>query len=167
MNDFKTDLMYSMDLKDDSRLDAFYKKAFPLAVRVEFCEDMENQKKGIDKIIHFQNGSAVTVDEKKRRKDYGDILLELWKNKGQRKPGWLFYSQCDYIVYAILDAGKIFLFPVLLLQMAWKRNGQEWLKRYNRKLANNVIYDTENIAIPTNVLLAALTQEMLHSANAS
>lgn len=160
MNDFKRDLEYSMELKDDNRLDNFYKVAFPLADKIEFCSELSQQFKGVDKIIYFKSGNTITIDEKKRRKDYGDILLELWKNKEKRKPGWLFYSQCDYIVYAILEANKIYLLPLLFLQMAWKNNRSQWLNKYDRKLANNIYYNTENIPIPTNVLLSAISAEM-------
>ena len=160
LNNFHNDLEYSMELRDDERLDDFYKAAFPMLERIEFCSEISMQQKGIDKIIYFSNGNAISIDEKKRRKDYGDILLEIWKNKEQKKPGWLFYSQCDYIVYAILGANKIYLLPVLLLQMAWKNNGKEWLGKYDLKIANNGSYDTVNIAIPTDVLLNAISNEM-------
>ena len=159
-NDFHADLRYSLENRDDETLNAFYKKAFPLSTRVEFCEDLALQKKGIDKIVHFENGNTVTVDEKKRRKDYGDILLELRSNKERNTPGWLFYSQCDYIVYAVLPAGVVYLLPVLLLQMAWKSNGGTWQKQFPVKLADNQLYHTENIAIPTGVLLNAISLEM-------
>jgi len=160
LNDFHTDLKYSLDNRDDESLNAFYTKAFPLAESVEFCEDLRLQKKGIDKIIHFSSGKTVTVDEKKRRKDYGDILLELWSDKERKTPGWLFYSECDYIVYAIIPAKTAYLLPVMLLQMAWRNNKADWRKAYKRKYADNGFYQTENIAIPSNVLLDAISKEM-------
>lgn len=100
------------------------------------------------------------TDEKKRRKDYGDILLELWKNKENRRPGWLFYSQCDYIVYAVLESDKIYLLPTLLLQMAWRNNSNEWLSQYQKKEALNYGYTTVNIPIPADILLNAISAEM-------
>ena len=162
-NDFHTDLQYSLDSREDKQLDYFYLTAFPHAERVEMVSYEDNpelQKKGVDKIIHFANGRRVTVDEKKRRKDYGDILLEIYSNAEQKSAGWLFYSQCDYIVYAILPAGKIYLLPVLLLQMAWKKNRYEWWEKYPQKYADNKYYHTMNIAIPTEVLLTAIRREM-------
>ena len=159
-NDFHTDLRYSLDNRDDETLNDFYRKAFPFAVEIEFCQDLSLQKKGIDKLIHLSNGNTLTIDEKKRRRDYGDILLELWSNKERNTPGWLQYSQCDYIVYAILPAKKVYLLPTLLLQMAWKNNKREWLTAYPKTLANNGYYNTENIAIPADVLLHAISAEM-------
>lgn len=152
-----------MEKRDDKNLDLFYLSAFPNALKVEFCDDMTEQRRGIDKIIHFQGGRTVTVDEKKRRKDYGDILLELWSRYEQRKPGWLFYSQCDYIVYAILEARKIYLLPLLLLQTAWTNNKVAWLRAYKQKPAENKGYTTINIPIPTQELLGAIRKEMERS----
>jgi hypothetical protein len=149
-----------MECREDSQLDAFYKRAFPLADRIEFCGDIGMQMLGVDKIIHFSNGRVVTVDEKKRRKYYGDILLELRKNMEQNKPGWLFYSNCDYIVYAVICAKKIYLLPVQLLQMAWKSNRSTWESSYKKVFAMNDGYLTENIPIPTRELLSAISKEM-------
>ena len=168
-NDFQTDLHYSLDLSDEKLLDEFYMTKFPFAQSVETVSygankiNRELQEKGVDKIIRCSNGNVFTIDEKKRRKDYGDILIELWKNKEQHKLGWLFYSQCDYIVYAVIGADKIYLLPTLLLQMAWKTNGTNWLKQYPLKKADNIYYKTVNIAIPTNILITAMQNEMQHS----
>lgn len=160
MNDFRVDLQYSIDNRDSENLDAFYKKAFPLAEKIEFVTDMSTQKKGIDKIIHFKDGKQITIDEKKRRKDYGDILIELRSNTERNTLGWLYYSQYDYIVYSIIPTGTVYLLPVLLLQMAWVKNKNKWLSEYPKKYADNGLYRTENIAIPANILLGAISAEM-------
>lgn len=163
LNNFHSDLQYSIDARDDEQLDTFYREAFPLAERIEFCAELALQKRGIDKIVHFKGGNSVTVDEKKRRRDYGDILLELRSNKERGTPGWLFYAQCDYIVYAVLAAGKVYLLPTLLLKMAWRQHGAAWVNQYEKKYADNGLYRTENIAIPTGVLLKALSEQMVQA----
>lgn len=160
MNDFCLDLKYSLDERDNKIFDDFYYSAFPLLEKIEFCESMEFQTKGIDKLLYLQTSKVISIDEKKRRKDYGDIALELWKNKERKKPGWLFYSQCDYIVYAIIPSNKVFLLPTLLLQLAWKNNKFDWLSKYPRKLADNKFYHTENICIPENVIIEAIKNEL-------
>jgi hypothetical protein len=160
LNDFQLDLQYSIENRDDEQLNAFYKKAFPLAEEIEFVTDLSLQKQGIDKIIRFKDGKELTVDEKKRRKDYGDILLELRSNVERNTLGWLYYSQCDFIVYAIIPTGTVFLLPVLLLRMAWVNNKNEWLLKYPKKYADNGRYSTENIPIPAGVLLEAINKEM-------
>ena len=97
--------------------------------------------------------------KKKRRKDYGDILLELWSVWEQRKLGWLFTCRCNYIVYTIMSTQKVYLLPVLLLKKAWLTNSKDWLKRYKIIDANNRTYTTKSIAIPTETLLRAISDK--------
>ena len=136
----------------------FYYKAFPNIKEIEFCEDMERQRKGFDKIIHFNNGNWFAIDEKKRRVDYGDILLEIW-SVDNRKRGWLYTCQCDYIVYAIMPTKKIYLLPTLLLKKAWITNRDKWIK-YKPIIAPNNGYVTESRAIEIKELLSAISYEM-------
>lgn len=159
-NEFKKDLEYSLDLSTDKAFNNFYYEQFPQLKLIEFAEDLETQKKGVDKILHFENGGTVTIDEKKRRKDYGDILLELFSNYQQKKKGWLFTCSCDYIVYYIEPTKKAYLLPAQLLKMAWKHNGAEWLKKYKVFEAKNPTYSSKNISIPTEELINALKNEM-------
>lgn len=160
LNLFKTDLKYSADTADDEMFTNFYKTAFPDIYDIEFCEDLEWQKRGIDKILWFRDGTSFTVDEKKRRVDYGDIAIELYSDYDKKKPGWLFYSDCDYIVYAIMPSHKVYLLPTVLLRRAWFVNEQTWLRDYHTILANNPRYRTQSICVPANVLLAAITDTM-------
>jgi len=159
-NDFDVDLQYSLDQRENELFDSFYYRIFPGLRRIKLVEDLDLQKKGIDKILYFKDGRILTIDEKKRRKDYGDILLEIWSIWEQRKPGWLYTCQSDYIVYAIMSSKKVYLLPVLLLKRAWIMNGKNWIKSYDIISANNKTYTTKSIAIPTNVLLEAISKEM-------
>lgn len=158
MNDFKTDLEWSLDSSEDELFNDFYYKAFPNLKEIEFCEDMERQRKGFDKILHFKNGNWFAIDEKKRRVDYGDILLEIW-SVDRKKRGWLFTCQCDYIVYAIMPTSKIYLLPTILLKKAWITNQNKWIK-YKPIIAYNESYITESRAIKVEELLNAITFEM-------
>jgi len=158
MNNFYKDLEWSMDAKEDEMFNLFYKKVFPNIKEIEFCKDMGRQRKGIDKIIHFKNGKEISIDEKKRRVDYGDILLEIW-SVDNKKRGWLYTCQCDYIVYAIIPKKTIYLLPTLLLKKAWVTNMEKWLK-YKKIIAYNENYKTESRAIKTEELLNAISKEM-------
>ncbi|AEG14712.1 hypothetical protein Desku_1125 [Desulfofundulus kuznetsovii DSM 6115] len=164
-HDFQTDLAYSLEERENEMFDAFYYRAFPGLQRIELVTDIATQRKGIDKILTFSNGQRVTVDEKKRRTDYGDILLELWSvwapEKGVAKLGWLYTAQCDYIVYAIMPRNIAYVLPTLLLRAAWATHKGEWLKKYPElKPARNKGYVTRNIAIPADILLNAIYREM-------
>lgn len=160
-NNFDLDLKYSLENRDGGAINDFYYKIFPTLRRIESVKDLELQKRGIDKILHLSSGKKILIDEKKRRKDYGDILLEEYSNYEKKKIGWLGREKhTDYIVYIIMDGMTIYLLPFLLLQLAWVHNYRNWLKTYGRKFAQNKYYKTSNIPIPVEVLLTAIENEM-------
>jgi len=105
INNFKNDLDYSME---DEIFETFYREKFSNIKEIRFEENLNKQLKGIDKTIIFNSGYEITIDEKKRRVDYNDILIELVSNKGTKRQGWLFTTQCDYIAYAIMPKKTIF-----------------------------------------------------------
>ena len=116
-NNFQTDLEYSLEANDDNYINSRYFVAFPHLIKVETNNDLELQYKGIDKILHFSSGHTYYIDEKKRRKDYGDILLEEYSNYETKRIGWLAKNKyTDYISYIIYPAKKLYLLPFLLLQ---------------------------------------------------
>ena len=161
MNEFYSDLKYSLDARDLEGLDKFYFRVFPHLKSIELVEDLEEQKKGIDKKLHLENGKILLIDEKKRRKDYGDILLEEYSNYENKKVGWLGRDKYTYyIVYVIQESMTIYLLPFLLLQLAWIHNYKSWLERFGRKFADNKYYKTSNIPVPTDVLLEAIKNEI-------
>ncbi len=162
MNEFKTDLKYSLDQRECEWFDNFYHRVFPGIKDIEVVEDLVRQRKGIDKVISFNSGYQVTIDEKKRRKDYGDILIEIWSNYEKGKRGWLYYSECDYIVYAIMPTQTVYLLPVLLLKRAWYKNGDRWTDTYGTREAINPGYTTVNVPVEIDQLLGAIAEEMQH-----
>ena len=160
--DFFSDLEYSLDERDNEMFDGFYCRIFPGLMRVEFVTDIPTQKKGIDKILHFKSGKQVTVDEKKRREDYGDIALELRHeyDSGMVGKGWLYKCQCDYIVYAVMPSKKVYLLPALLLKKAWLTYRREWQQKYREINSPNKGYRSVSLPIPTQVLLESVSREM-------
>lgn len=160
INYFDRDLKYSLEQRDCEMFDNFYHRIFPDLLRVELVTDTTLQKKGIDKILHLNSGQKVTIDEKKRRTDYSDILIELWSIYEHRIKGWLFTSHCHYIVYAIMPTRKVYLLPTLLLRQAWRHNEHIWRKQYPEVKAINPTYSTISIAIPPDILLLAIQREM-------
>jgi hypothetical protein len=142
--------------------DNFYHRIFPDLVRIEIVTDIALQKKGIDKILYLDNGQKIAVDEKKRRSNYGDILIELWSVYEHKIKGWLFTSHCHYIVYAIMPIRKAYLLPTILLRQAWRHNEHEWREQYHEIKAINPTYTTISIAIPPDILLPAIQKEIEH-----
>jgi hypothetical protein len=154
MNDFNNDLKYSHESEDNPIWRIIYNKAFPDNKSItNNREDSQTQRLGIDRTIILSSGKAIYIDEKVRRKDYGDILLEYISNDKYKTLGWVEKKLfCDYIAYAILDIKICYLLPVPQLQKAWMDNKETWLKIYGSKVAPNKSYNTLNCAIPKEIL---------------
>lgn len=161
INIFEDDIGFSQDEILNDVINAFYERKFPHLDRIENVEDSRMQRDGIDKKLILKNGKEIWIDEKWRRKDYGDFLLEEYSNKQKQIVGWLGRKKkTDYIVYIIIPSKKVYFLPFLFLQIAWKKNYRLWKKSYKTKLAENEGYTTTNLAIPKDVLLEALKQAM-------
>ena len=161
MNDFKTDLEYSLEASDLDMFDNFYKRIFGKSLlKVEIVTDRVLQFRGVDKILHFASGKTLMIDEKKRRKDYGDILLEIWSNTETKTRGWVYKPFTDYICYAIMPANKCYLLPSVLLKLWVKENFAQFDTFFRKVEAKNEGYVTTSYAIPTDILLEGLKQTM-------
>ena len=153
--DFDTDLQYSLDSQEDILFDNFYRRVFPQLKSIEFVKELTLQKKGFDKIIELESGKKFYIDEKKRRKDWGDILLEIWSNKEMKKKGWFVTSEADYIVYAFMESQVVYVLPLLLMRMwAWK--DKKYFMSFKSVESVNKNYTTVCKAIPTELLLTAI-----------
>lgn len=170
LHDFKTSLVLSHEQEDADWWPVVYGKAFPgFKSMVSVRQDGWAQRGGIDRVITLSSGKTVTVDEKVRSKDWGDIALERWSDRGRKVPGWIQKDlACDFISYAFVPSKRCFLFPFLTLRRAWILEGKNWIELATENaggfrvvLAENKGYTTESIAIPTDVLLASIRQAMI------
>ncbi len=155
MNNFKEDLEYSYI--DDDILNSVYKKFFITVKEIQTITNLAMQKRGIDKIITLTNGKTITIDEKKRRTKYNDILIEEWSSFEHETHGWIRKIECDYVVYIFMTTKEVYFLPVFLLKRAWLNNRDEWKKVYKRIEAINENYTTISWAIPIDVLIKAMT----------
>ncbi len=170
IHDFETSLAKSHAQEDAEWWPIIYEKAFGKYLSsVSVRNDGWAQRGGIDRVITLRSGRIVTIDEKVRSKDWGDIALERWSNQGKKVPGWVQKDlACDYIAYAFIPSKRCYLLPFLQLRSAWIKNGREWCKLAEEKLggfsiieAKNKNYITESIGIPTDILLSSLREIMI------
>ena len=184
VHDFDESLAYSHSQSDQPWWEEVYRRAFPDMVRMEdLRQDGWHQRAGRDRAIMLPTGRVIYVDEKSRKEDYGDILVELWSQypKGgvppfhavpKAKPGWAVeVKDCDWFAYAIEPARTCYLLPYLGLRAAVVSKGHVWQRLASKpteaerqgfrwcKVPNRV-YDTINIAVPTDVLQKAITNAM-------
>jgi hypothetical protein len=158
LHDFKSSLESSHRASDLPIWLEIYQQAFPdMQAAIDHRADGEHQRAGIDRSITLSNSKQILIDEKIRWKDYGDIALEYWSDRGRRIPGWVCKPlRADYICYAIAPTGKAYLLPVPQLQQAWRKHGDQWKADYRDCNAPNVGYITVSCAVPVAVLFRAI-----------
>lgn len=147
-----------------------YESAFPgLLSMSSVRNDGWAQRAGIDRVLVLSSGKVLTVDEKVRAKDYGDILLEIWSSEKHQTPGWVRKDlACDFIAYAFVPSRRCYLLPFPALYRAWKIHAQDWWPKaqesrggFRRVEAKNEGYTTVSVAVPTDTLLSAMGKAMV------
>jgi hypothetical protein len=167
---FLNDLAYSLEASDEPFWEAAYRKAFPSFRSMGMPEtDSEEQRRGIDRRVFLQNDTMLLIDEKKRPKTWGDILLEYISVDKPFKPGWIEKDNAiDFIAYAFMDTQKVYFFQWQFLRRAWLQRKEIWLacgqegrNGFRIVPAKNRTYTTYSLAIPIPNLYAAVTAAML------
>lgn len=171
-HDFQTSLRRSFHYQDAYWWEVVYKQAFPtLAGMQDVRQNGWAQQAGIDRVLLLADSSRITVDEKVREKDYGDIALEVWSDHQRRKDGWTKKPLAiDYLAYAVVPSATVYLLPFRLLQLAYKANETKWRQAvvdqrpgYFVKDARNRGYVTRNLCLPLDDLLDAMKNCMTFS----
>lgn len=162
VSDFYDDLKFSQEQSAQSWWEDVYKQAFPdMVAMTDVRGKTRLQFAGVDRLITTSAGRVWRIDEKVRREDYGDILLEFISNHKTRSPGWVAKDlECDFIAYAIKPSRCCFLLPVPPLQRAWQKHSSAWLKEYGEKQAYNKGYTTLNCPVPFKELMRKISEAM-------
>jgi len=149
-HDFARSLAWGECQKDEAFWDVVYRKAFPnLVNHMPTPGDVASQRMGIDRVIFLANGRTIQIDEKKRGKEYGDILLEYISVDTTGAPGWIEKDLAiDFLAYAFIPSGRCYLFSWPLLRLAWQTNRERWKALYRPVIARNQRYKTFSLPIP-------------------
>jgi hypothetical protein len=170
VHDFRHSLALAEKHTDSPWWMETYRAAFPtLQAAVSVREDGWAQRGGVDRVLTLSCGRVVTVDEKVRDKDYGDILLEFWSNKERRVKGWVAKPlACDFIAYAVVPTATCYFLPTLPLQAAWESNKVLWFYKTKEPKsgfrlvdAKNTNYTTQSLAVPIDELLNAIRDSLV------
>lgn len=167
LHDFKTDLAFSDAASDESFWWNIYKTAFIDMVDWARCQgNNTGQRAGVDRVIVLSNGKTLSIDEKKRRDNWSDILLEYgsFNNGNKVLEGWINKPlSIDYLAYAFMPRRTAILFPWNLLQAAWRKNSETWLlsPTYKKVKAQNKNYITHSVAVPVQELRKAIHSAMV------
>ena len=162
VSNFQQDLKFSHAQSEQPFWREVYKQAFPDMINMtDVRKDGWAQRAGIDRIITTASGSIYRIDEKTRRHAYNDFLLEFISNDVKQTPGWICKDlDCQFIAYAILPQKHCYLWPVVPLQRAWKQNGENWIKQYGYRYAQNQGYRTINCPVPMVELMRKISVAM-------
>jgi hypothetical protein len=163
LNDFQADLEFGNHASEAPFWEHVYQKAFPdLLAHIQTSEDSPSQRLGIDRILHLRSGKTLLIDEKKRRGEWSDILLEYVSNDRTGAPGWMEKDNLliDYLAYAFMPSQCVYLFPWQMLRRAWLAHRIEWIELGKKKrhgfvhvAAVNPTYQTHSVAVPRQYLL--------------
>lgn len=162
IHDFRTSLAESHAYADAPWWEKVYRRAFhEIRSMVSVRDDGWAQRGGIDRVITLACGRTIKIDEKVRKEDWPDILLERWSDEQRKIPGWVQKPlACEFIAYALIPSQKCYLLPTLTLQSAWRQFGPTWCSQYRPIRARNNGYVTLSVAVPTDVLLSAIRSAM-------
>jgi hypothetical protein len=169
IHDFQESLKYSQSNSAKPWWEIVYRKAFKdFHSMMSVDQDGWAQRGGIDRVITLVSGKTLTVDEKVRRKDYGDILLEYVSNSKTGAKGWVEKSQgCDYLAYAFEESQRCYLFPFQELQRAWGNKSEEWIDNgVHRKIGFRIVkavnrgYETWSVCVPLENIMNAIQESM-------
>ena len=162
MSNWAEELEFSNEQSAAKFWDELYNRAFPRHVAViDLSFDCVANRNCVDKLITMPNGKTIGIDEKVRRKDYGDIALEFISNDKTGAVGWIEKDLiCDYVAYAFIDTGKAFLLPFIQLQNVWRDNKAAWIAEFGAKKAKNLDYFSHFVCVPIAVLFKALGEQL-------
>lgn len=165
IHDFRQQLEWSEAAGYEPFWGAVYKKAFPNLVNHMMCSgDTASQRMGVDRLLYLANGKIIAIDEKKRKEQYPDILLEYISVNTTGAPGWMNKDLAiDYLAYAFIPTKRCYLFPWPFLRRAWLHYRDQWIEEGEKKSngfriveAKNVKYKTLSVAVPIKAVQDAV-----------
>ncbi len=173
--DFNERLEFSQGNKIYSDMQII-KNAIPDCEKV-IKTDYDDDRKGIDYIAELSGGARVGIDVKTREKGASrwwkhnepELALEIWSvypdGNNAGKKGWTLSnsSNVDLILYTFdkSDSEKFYLLPFQHLRKAFIRNGQDWVRKYDRKKQSSESWQSEALFVPASAVLDAITQAMI------
>lgn len=126
------------------------------AVHVERAE-IQDDKRGVDFWAVLRSNRKQGIDLKLRRRDWGDLYVELVSREAEDAPGWTVDNKkiTDYILFLWPD--RHLLIPYPQLRATVRRNETAYRERFGTLWAKSETYAgatwrTENCAVPEGVL---------------
>ncbi|MGH9876004.1 MAG: hypothetical protein ACRD5H_00055 [Nitrososphaerales archaeon] len=137
--------------------------SFPVSI-IDLSDDLEIQKKGIDTRVDLADASSLYVEEKVCRDYYPTLIVEFMSNAERGHPGWIIYSQANYLLYCIRNGGavqrgrsghaiKYYFISMSYLQSLWEFFGWTWKEQFGIcQTTTEGLYTTRWTPIPVQRL---------------
>lgn len=93
------------------------------------------------------DGRELKIEEKARGRDYEDLLVEIEQDTETKNPGWLYYTQADYLFYMVM---KKTIYAINMEKL--KSHIEQFKDNYNQKISIKGWGRTVNIAIPWHTI---------------
>lgn len=155
---FEEDLRYSHAPEHDGPRRRLFRQMFPDYQTHDELMDSKNVRRfGVDYLVFAVRcgQGSIHVQEKLRRRDYGDFLLEVWsvwrgEGHGGNRVGWGLDPEhkAHVLTYVVVPTGVAYVMKYPLLRTTAENNCAAWLKEYGWRSAKNPGYETRNIAVP-------------------
>ena len=135
-----------------------YKLAFRFPHSLEEVKNTDPRRlQGTNRVIKFDAGYELLIDEKRRRYSPDKIFLEFISHSEKHTPGWLERPVVsDYFAFAYAAHGVCYLFPANDLQAAWHKNRDKWLEEYKTTYCSNPGHYSLGCLVPIEVLAASV-----------
>lgn len=117
---------------------------------------MPDQRRGIDRHVAGPDGTAYTLEYKADSQGHrtGKAFIETISVDAKGKPGWLFSSEADFVVYWLAGDGRGWVLdPDTLRERAW-----DWTRRFPVKVSSNPTYHSYGVLVPHAELDLAATE---------
>jgi len=124
VNDYQIDKR----LEEDASLkfDACYMTYFSNLVKIVRITDKWLQLRGHDVHLFFRDGTRFVIDEKARRKDWDDILIEYLSNQETGRVGWIYRNESDSLAYLFPTKGCYLLDTKMIRKWVHDKTSSFW-----------------------------------------
>lgn len=156
MRDFRRDLAESMDLAGDQRTVEILRSYFGRPKDFSVDWSPRSVPYGFDCFVRAWDESW-KIEEKRRRRDFGDELLEYVSNDRTQTLGWAL--KCDGVDFVlIVYPTRWTIWPGKELCEVTRARLKIWIAEYGIRSSPNKGYTTLNVPVPTQVLSLALSE---------
>ncbi len=117
--------------------------------------DMSYQRRGIDRLA-VEGEDEYTLEYKADSKVFktGNFFLETVSQDTSNKPGWVYYSEADYIVYFLPTVKQLWFIKTATL----KNNIEDWKQKYPIKSCKNKTYSSYGVLVPRGIIFSIVNR---------